>query len=64
MRWCFVGVVLNEYDGHQSAINVLTPSAVLDIGECFAVLVGLLGSSWLLTYFVLRKNKPKYDTSV
>jgi ATP-binding cassette subfamily G (WHITE) protein 2 len=48
----------------DAAVELLTPTAQLGLTACAWVLVGMACTCWFGTYWVLRYNKPRYDTSV
>ena len=48
----------------DTAVELLTPNAQLGLTACAWVLVGMAFACWFGTYWVLRYNKPRYDTSV
>ena len=48
----------------DTAVELLTPDAQLGLTACAWVLVGMAVACWVGTYWVLRFNKPRYDTSV
>jgi hypothetical protein len=79
MRWSYVALVRNEYDGRTftrcgpqqpcfhsggQAIDLLVPDSALGVTACAWVLVGLIAAYWVGTYAVLRVNKPTYETNV
>ena len=48
----------------DAAVELLTPNAQLGLTASAWVLVGMAFACWVGTYWVLRFNKPRYDTSV
>lgn len=55
------GACISDGDG---VVELLTPNAQLGLTACAWVLVGMAIACWVCTYWILRFNKPRYDTSV
>ena len=51
------------HDG-AAAVELLVPDSKLGVGACAWVLTGMVLACWVGTYAVLRRNKPRYDSSV
>ncbi len=79
MRWSYVALVKNEMHGRvfdcrgagpgcvpdgPAAVELLAPSAQLGLTASCFVLSGMVLACWVGTYWTLRVNKPRYDTSV
>jgi hypothetical protein len=48
----------------DAAIDMLVPDSQLGVAACAWVLTGMVLACWVGTYAVLRRNKPRYDSSV
>jgi hypothetical protein len=55
------GICVRDGDG---AAELLAPGAELGVAASAWVLTGMVLACWVGTYAVLRRNKPRYDTSV